>query len=144
METTLNVDCAVMKIITASARGRGMSRSGLIIMLIKRIMNDLPDPGRLGRMVRYQKKRRPEEWHLFHLQLRADDYEFFLDLRKLLKMSISLILAIAVKKYLREILNNSTDNYQYKNYVIIQKLIGRTMSWHLIWGYPPKIQSLLQ
>ena len=99
-------------------------------------MDDVSEPGRLGTMVRYQRRCEPDKWHVFHLQVRMDDYEYFLDLRKLLKMSVSLLLAYAVEKYLdkQKVLN--TDNYWYKNYVIIKETINNTICWKFIWGFP--------
>src|SRR5271157_4741403 len=102
METTINVHSEILDKISIAARARDISRSEMIITLIKKGMIDIADPGRLGNLVRYQKRGRPEDWHVFHIKLRADDYEYLLDLRKLLKMSVSLILAVMVKKYLGE------------------------------------------
>jgi hypothetical protein len=140
METTLNIHGDILEKISLAARSRGISRSEMIILLIKKAMNDISDPARIGRMVQYQKRSRPEDWHTFHVQLRMDDYEYFLDLRKLLKMSVSLILAYVVKKFLNNWMRtNTTDNYQYKNYVVIREFIDNIICWKFIWGYPPSL-----
>ncbi len=143
METTLNLHAATLGRINAAARAKGVTRSALVRMLFKRIMNDLSDPDSIGVVVRYQGRRRPEEWHVFHLQVRPDEYEYFLDLRKLLKMSVSLILAIAVKKYLKVKKVLLTDNYRYKNYTIIKMTTGNIPTWKFIWGYPRTMKKLL-
>ncbi len=144
METTLNIHADILEKINRAARLRCTSRSGMIIVLIKRIMDDVPNSVRFGRMVRYQKRNRPDVWHTVHVQLRMDDYEYLLDLRRLLKMSVSLILAYAVGKYLNGIMEKKeTDNYQYKNYVLIKEVFNGTICWRLIWGYPPDIEKLL-
>ncbi|MBN1495414.1 MAG: hypothetical protein JXA07_01505 [Spirochaetes bacterium] len=145
METTLNIHVRILEKISLAARSRGISRSEMIILLIKKAMDDIPDPARIGRMVRYQKRNMPTEWRTFHVRLRMDDYEFFLDLRKLLKMSVSLILAYAVKKFLDKLVTaNTTDNYQYRNYVVIKEYIDSIVSWRFIWGYPPKIGRIIR
>lgn len=144
METTLNIHAEILQRITLAAQLKGVSRSDVIVTLIKLVMDDIPDPGRFGSMVRYQERSNPEDWHIFHIQLRVDDYEYMLDLRKLLKMSVSLILSYAVSKYLNSILKEAnTDNYRYKNYVIIKDMIDNITYWKFIWGYPPNIARIL-
>jgi hypothetical protein len=144
METTLNINTAIFEKITTAAHLKGISRSKLIIILIKKVMDDIPEPGRFGTLVRYQKKCKPDDWHVFHVRVRMDDYEYLLDLRKLLKMSVSLILSYAVMKFLNKFLNrNNTDNYQYSNYVIIKDMIDNIPYWKLIWGYPPNLEKIL-
>ncbi|MBN2158215.1 MAG: hypothetical protein JW807_02380 [Spirochaetes bacterium] len=145
METTLNVHVDILEPIVSAAKAKGVSRSKMITILIKKAMDDIPNPARMGTMVRYQKRRKPEEQQPVNVQLRVDDYEYFQDLRKLRKMSISLILAYAVKKFLPKILKNkNTDNYRYQNYVVIRETIENITSWRLIWGYPPHIQNYIK
>ena len=144
METTLNVHIDILTKITRAAQIKGISRSDLIILLIKKTMDAISDPVRIGTMVRYQKRMKADDWHTFHIRLRMDDYEYLLDLRKLLKMSVSLILAYAVEKYLGKLIKgNITDNYQYKNYIVIRELIGNIISWRFIWGLPPNLEKLI-
>lgn len=144
METTINIHSDVLEKITLAAKLQKTSRFKLIITLIKETMNDISDPGQFGTLVTYQKRSNPGDWHIFHIQLRMDDYEYLLDLRKLLKMSVSLILSYAVKKYLKKIFScNRTDNYRYRNYVIIKDIIDNIICWKFIWGYPPNIAQIL-
>jgi hypothetical protein len=144
METTLNIHADILEIINRGAQSCCVSRSDMIMLLIKKVMDDVSNSVRFGRMVRYQERCRPDVWHTVHVQLRMDDYEYLLDLRRLLKMSVSLILVYAVRKYLNGIMKKKdTDNYQYKNYVLIKEMFNDTICWRLIWGYPPKIEKLL-
>lgn len=144
LETTLNINSIVLKQITIVAKRSGISRSAVIVYLLKKIMEDIPDPDRLGKMVQYQERRPRGDWHVFHLKLREDEYEYFMDLRKLLKMSVSLILAFAVKKLLHLTAKKIiTDNYTYKNYVLIREMIGNIISWRIFWGFPHNIENLL-
>jgi hypothetical protein len=132
METTLNVHAETLKRISAAARAGGISRSRVIMYLMKRVMEDISKPDYPGRMVRYQKSS-PGDWHIFHLQVKEDDYEYLLDLRRLLKMSVSLILAGAVKKYLDEQKSkNFTDNCLFKDYVLVMDAINGVICWKLI------------
>jgi hypothetical protein len=80
--------------------------------------------------------------------LRPDDYEYFLDLRKLCKMSVSLLLAYCVKKYLvkrhramkKTALLHIGDKNRYRNYVVIRDIYRGVVIWKLFWGFPPGIE----
>ena len=130
--------------INRAALALGMSRSKTIILMLKQVMKNIPDPGRMGRLVQYQPRSSRENWHRFHIQLRIDDYEYLLDLRKLLKMSVSSILAYALEKYGNKvILSKKTDNYRYINYMIMREVIDGIICWRFIWGFPSRIERLL-
>jgi len=140
METTLNIHSDILKRIDTAAKTKGISCSEMIVVLLKKVMNDNGNPPCIGRLVRYQERCKPEHWQVFHVQLRSDEYEYFLDLRKLLKMSVSLILAYAVNKFLgKKIRSCNTDNYQYENYVIMKEYINSIICWKFMWGYPSEI-----
>lgn len=144
METTVNIQVDLFEKITKAARARKISRSKMIILLLEMIM-DKPTPPRLGRLVQYQESRCPEDWHIFHISFMDDEYEYFQDLRKLLKMSVSLLLAIAVKKYIDDpAVIIDTDNYRYKSYLIVKEIVDSITCWRLYWGYPPGIMHHLQ
>ncbi len=144
METTINIHIDVLKIIACAADAKGLSRSKIIHTLLKKVMVKSSEVLRMGRLVQYQEKHPPDEWHTFHIVLREDEYEYFMDLKKLLKMSISLILAIAVKKYISDLLNsNLTDNNRFRNYVIVMETIDSIICWKLYWGYPPEIMDAI-
>jgi hypothetical protein len=151
METTLNIHIDVLRQIADAARIRGVSRSEMIVYLLKKAMDYISNPGRFGTLVRYQERGRPEDWHAFHIKMRPDDYEYMLDLRKLLKMSVSLILARSVRRYIRKkekaefmpLYKNKADKNRYKNYVLIQETVSGVVCWKLLWGFPPNIENHL-
>jgi hypothetical protein len=152
METTLNIHGDVLEKITLAARSWGISRSAMIVFLLKKTMNDISNPGRFGSLVRYQERGGAGERHAFHIRLRVDDYEYLLDLRKLLKMSVSLILAKAVGRYLQKskrtlklyLKKYKTDKNRYRNYVIAREIISNVICWKFIWGFPPDIENFIR
>ncbi len=145
METTLYIQDDILKKITMAAHAGNMSRSELIVVLFKKAMDDVSRPSRFGGMVQYQQRNNREKRKVFHLVLREDDYEYLLDLRKLLKMSVSLILAIVVNKFIGKPAKIIiTDNNRYKNYVIIKEMVGGIICWRFFWGYPPNIETYIQ
>jgi hypothetical protein len=141
METTLNIRIDILELIIRASKTNGIPCSEMILLLIEKVMGDIADPDSIGRMVQYQERRRPEEWHTFHIQLREDMYEYWLDLKKLLKMSVSLILAHAVKKYLGKLVKRvCTDNNRFRSYIIIKELVDDIIIWKLIWGIPCNLE----
>jgi len=133
MKTTINIQINIFEQIVEAAKTHGISSSEMILLLINKIAADIAIPEKIGSLVKYQTRRKPKDWHVFHVQVREDMYEYWLDLRKLLKMSVSLILAIAVKKFLSKPLKIKTsDNYLCKNYIIIKEVIDSVIIWKFI------------
>jgi len=137
IETTINIHSRILEQINCAALKTGKSRNQIIIMLIKKQMDHMQGHIQNGKRIQYQEKADRECWHTIHLQVRPDDYEYFLDLRKLLKMSVSRILAFAVLRYLKKLIQSKiTDNYHYKNYTIHLEIIDGIICWKFLWGFP--------
>jgi hypothetical protein len=144
MQTTLNIRIDILHQINKAANDLGISRSEMIFFLLSRIAGEIGSPGKIGRLVQYQIRRRPEDWHVFHVRVREDMYEYWLDLRKLLKMSVSLILAYAAKKFLGEPTKiKYADNNLCKNYIIAKEVIDSVIVWKFIWGCPPNLSKYI-
>lgn len=144
METTLNIHSNILSKITLAAKTCKKSRSEMIMALIKKMMNDVSKPSRYGAPVQYQERISEGGWKTFHLAVREDDYEYLLDLRKLLKMSVSRILAVAVKKFLGKVVKSKiTDNNRYKNYAIVKEVVDNIICWRFFWGLPPSIGEFI-
>ncbi len=141
METTLNMRIDILEAITRAAKSRGMTRSQMIVFLIKKVMADIPDVLPMGSMVRYQERRKPGDWRVIHVRVSVYEYEYMVDLRKLLKLSVSLICAHAVQKYLKKPLKKClTDNYPFfMNYMLGKEIINNIISWRIVWGFTPDI-----
>ncbi len=144
IETTINIQKQLLEKITYAAQLKGISRIELIILLFKKTMEDAPKHVRHGKRIEYQSRHNHGEWHTFHIQLRPNDYECLLDLRKLFKMSVSLILTYAINKYLDKLMKiKITDNYHYTNYLILKERIDGILCWKLIWGFPRNLKMLI-
>ena len=95
--------------------------------------------------VRYQDHNPNCKWTNLHIFILIRDYEYILDMRKLCKRSVSLLVSIAVVDYLEEVLHDlnleregikSNDNYQFLHYIIIKELINNVICWKIYWGLP--------
>ena len=94
------------------------------------------------RRIRYQERDDGKKWGRIHISLDEAEYELFLDLRRMYKMSLSLLLAVGVKKHLSKIIKKlrclaSTDNYRITSYVICSSKDNTGLqSWKIYWGLP--------
>ncbi|MCP4131671.1 MAG: hypothetical protein GY754_11895 [bacterium] len=78
IKTTINFRVSVLEKINEAAASLGVSRSLVIISLLKRVMNKKDFSLDTARAVQYQyPDPDPDNWHTFHINFREDDYEFF-------------------------------------------------------------------
>lgn len=145
MKTTINMHRDSLKTLAAAAASRGISRSAMAIILLKKEMSGFTGPGDIGTLVRYQKRAKTGDWHKFHIRYRPDEYEYFQDMRRLGKFSVSYILQRAIKKYiLQKRRQDNSDNYPLKNYLIIKDVIDDIVCWTLYWGFPRNIEKIIE
>ncbi len=123
----------------------GRTRTFIIKVLMQRIMSNNQHMIKSNARIKYQSRDNKDNWHRLHLVLNEYEYEYYLDMRKFYKMSVSFILAYAARRYLDEILNEllngskNTDNYYYKNYIFIRKTMNKVICWQIYWGLPQKL-----
>lgn len=134
IETTLNVRDDYCAKIQVAADSLGCSRSEVIIMLLRRVMDD--DSFDIPRNQRVKYQERGLAFKKFHISFSEIDYEFFLNLRMFLKLSLSHILSLAVEKYLNEKMAIKTDKNSYPCYIITKNSMERSVSWQINWGIP--------
>ena len=150
IETTLHVHKNIMDKLDEAAVKTGISRSFIIKLLIQRIMDDGQRMIKSYSRIKYQERDEKENWNQLHIVLNEYEYEYYLDMRNFYKMSVSLILAHAVMRYLNELVNEllhenkSTDNYLYKNYIFMMEIIDGILCWRIFWGIPPQLTVLLR
>jgi hypothetical protein len=144
MKTTINMKKDVLQALTKYAQSRGISRTKMAIILLKKEMSEISTRECMGTLVRYQKRARPGDWQKFHIRFRPDEYEYVQDLRRLSKFSVAYILQRAINKYMSNERNyNEGDNYPYTNYLIIKDIVNNIICWKYYWGYPIGIEKIL-
>ena len=124
---------------------KNISRNEVIKNLLKMIMDNEANHFSFNRSIRYQDSASKEKWRKFHLLLKIDEYEYFIDLRKFFKMSVSAIVAYAANKYFKKIIKSktTTDNYWFQSYILIEETINDVKTWKIFWGFPLKIEEIL-
>jgi hypothetical protein len=142
--TTLHVNKTILDKLDQSSIVIGRSRNSIIKLLIQRVMKDNQRMIKRNSRVRYQAKDLKENWKRINIVFNEYEYEYCLDLRKFLKLSVSLILAYAVLRYLDEILKKgkSTNNYCFCNYIFMRKIIDNVICWQIYWGVPSQLLVL--
>jgi hypothetical protein len=143
--TTLHVHKTILTKLDETAIVIGISRNAIIKLLIQKIMKDNHRMIKVNTRVRYQEKDQKENWKRINIVFNEYEYEYCLDLRKFFKMSVSYILALAVLRYMDEILRKgeSTNNYCFCNYVFTRKITDNVICWQIYWGIPtPTLKNL--
>jgi hypothetical protein len=116
IESTIHIHKSILEKLDTGAEMSRRSRISVIKLLIQRIMKDNKRMIKTYSRIKYQERDVRENWSRVNIVFNEYEYEYCQDLRKFFKMSISLILAYAVRRYLDEILNDllngnkSTDN----------------------------------
>ena len=148
IETTIHIHRNTLDMLERGAAITGRSRTLIIKMLMQRLMRDNQKMLQSHSRIRYQERDLKENWHRLHIVMSEYEYDYFLDMRKLYKMSVSLILAFAVRHYLDEVMNilldkhQITDNYLFRNYLLIKKIIDGVICWQIYWGIPRKLPDI--
>ena len=144
IDTTINISNDCFSKISKAAATSAMSHSEIIVRLMKNFIDITEPQVRCGRSVQYQERRDKGNWSTIHVRFKADEYEYFQDMRKLMKMSISLIISLAADKFLKKLMNKKNiDNYHINNYVILKRTINGIIHWTFIWGFPRNISEYI-
>jgi hypothetical protein len=128
VETTIHMHKNMLEMLNSGAARTGRSRTFIIKILMQRVMDDNNKMLKPCSMIKYQARDEKDNWYRIHLVLNEYEYEYCLDMRKFYKMSVSFILAFAVRRFLDEVVNelidgsNNTDNCFYQNYILIKKI----------------------
>jgi hypothetical protein len=151
IETTININMDILRMIDDVSFKAKYSRTHIIRILMKKIViHDTDTLTKHFSLVKYQKHDKKEKWHAFHITLSPAEYEQFLDMRKVFKMSVSLIVAYAVRKYLKQLVEEltkkitTTDNNGLNNYICSKIDIGGTICWITYWGIPSRFLQKTQ
>jgi len=140
IRTTLNLDADDAALIAGAAETLGVTRSAIVSALANYAGSRAPEQCALWKPVRYQTRRPGERWKKMHVTMRGDEYEYCIDLRKLVKCSFSGIIAHAVNHYLdavMRLIKDDPDNYRYRNYAAMGFILDGVKSWVFYWGIPP-------
>jgi len=92
-------------------------------------------------------RKRGSRWRRLHLVLYEDEYEFFMDVKKVWKMSLAKIIAFCLDEVLYEFLHiideigddDFTDNYRHSGYTFSFYREDDIICCQFYWGPHPEI-----
>jgi histone H3/H4 len=148
IDTTITIAPGVRNAIMEASEMTALRVSSLAAACMKRLMKDYQRHVHLDGRVKYRRRvQAPNNWSRQHVRVSRREYEMFLDLRKVCKVSVSLLFDIAIREHLSEVLNDimnksekCADNYPYQHYIIIGNSSENVVCWRIYWGYPDKLQ----
>ena len=113
IDTTLNVGKENVGILKESAELMNITRNELIVKLISRYMSENKNSMILHKSSDYQKRKGKKYYRAVRVGFEEKFYEKCFDIRRFHKLSLSLILFIAIENYLDDIIKGKgvTDNY---------------------------------
>jgi len=103
--TTVNIRRDIRVRLEAACEATGMSRSGIIVLLLRKVMTEHERLSRDPGSVRYQGRQERHMWRRISVTVKSGDYEYFLDMRRLFRRSVSLLVAYGVGMYLDVVVN---------------------------------------
>ena len=147
IDTTVNMNSETRVRLAAAMEITGAGREELISALLRYVGRCTRVPGDVCRRVRYQERKPGREWRKVHLRLKYDEYEFFSDVRKLFKWSVSYAIAWALSVYFNEIvalIKGKPDKYRYRNYLIKSFSLEGINCFIICWGIPRTIGTIIK
>jgi hypothetical protein len=153
IDTTINIKLNILSKIAEVSAAHGISINKIIAILIHKTLNNCSIKAKLFNAVKYQQTGDDIIWHTLHVSFSEDIYEKALDLRKVLKISVSYIIARAIELYIDQVVESlveaglkpastnqtGTDSY-CKEYVFISSKCNGLLYFTIFWSKPsPKI-----
>ncbi len=148
IRTTVNLREDDALVLQRAAAEAGVTRSRLVSALLRRRAELEKRRVKAWERVRYQERDESANWKKVHVSLRGDEYEFFIDLRKVKKFSVSFLISQAIRELLDDVLKmivGKVDKYYYNGYAFMGMVVGNVTCWLFCWGIPirmPKTTDL--
>jgi len=148
IETTTCISYEHLDIIKYHAKKHKMTLRTFISCLIRFAAQCEKGEIRYFKQLRYR-PRKSGSWKRLHLVLYEDEYEFFMDVKKLWKMSLARVIAFCIDNVLEEFLrflskeeekdDYYTDNYRYSGYSFEISREEGIFYCKVYWGPHPEI-----
>jgi hypothetical protein len=142
IDTTIYINKKLSARLDRCSCVHGISRSKIACLLIDRFVKEKKPPCSLFRSVKYQARDSQHEWETRHIYFSNQMYEQSSDIRKFFKLSVSLLISLAIRLYLDELEKklkgegknrNITDNY-LNAYFCVYNNDNYTHDFHIYWG----------
>jgi hypothetical protein len=113
IRTTINISEETLDALIDASIKLCIPETGVIKLLMMNTHLDNKSDNKYLKMfsiIKYQERDPEIKWFCLHISLTPEEYEHFIDMRKMFKKSVSYIIAFAIQKYLNTILKNHPKN----------------------------------
>ncbi len=148
-ETTTCISIENERILKEICKKYKMSITRVVVLMVKYTSENRRLSLISNRNVKYREKG-TTTWKRIHLQLKPNEYEFLMDVKKIWKMSVAKMIEYCIENILFELEEkvlgkNRTDNYLYNNYHFEIGEEDGIIYCYIYWGLPLKIlQKIIQ
>ncbi len=148
IKTTYMMTKEILMMLKDAEKRTGWSMVDLIIAVMRSAMRHHAKYEREHGRIAYQKRLDNEGMPIPKVRVKVKflerEYDYFNDMRRFFRRSISHVIAIAVLEYLPELVeriesgayDDEVDSYPYKNCAIYDKCIEEATVFHIWWGLP--------
>ncbi|MCP4132769.1 MAG: hypothetical protein GY754_17520 [bacterium] len=154
IDTTIHINVKLLEEVEAAAKqlnlyrakSKQMSRSDIIILLLDKVRERKEISLEMFKQIKYQFRDLACNWKRIHVYPEVEKYETWLDLRKISKRSVSLIIAIAINEHLDQLIKElsstekpgKSDSYP-SDYLFLARGTGGIQKFVIYWGFPEEI-----
>ncbi len=148
IRTTYMMTQEVLLMLKEAEKRTGWTMTDLIISVMRYAMRHHAKYEREHGRIAYQKRLDKDGMPIPKVRVKVKflqrEYDYFNDMRRFFRRSISHVIAIAVLSYLPELVeriessayDEEVDSYPYKNCAIYDKCIEEATVFHIWWGLP--------
>ncbi len=148
IKTTYMMTKEVLLLLKEAEKRTGWAMIDLVIAVMRYVMRHHAkyerEHGRIAYQKRLDKDGIPIPKFRVKVKMLEREYDYFNDMRRFFRRSISHVIAIAVLEYLPILVeriekgeyDEDVDSYPYKNCAIYDKCIEEATVFHIWWGLP--------
>ena len=141
IKSSVNINIGKLSLLENFSEANELSVNKVVALLLRKILEDGKYSARKFRAVKYQDVDPDKNWDTLTVYFEDVDYEFFTDMRKFFKESVSLILSKAIDLFLDTILSEVEEillNYANSDWDIRRDDVETEVIWSVYWIKPGK------
>ena len=141
IKSSVNINIKKLSLLENFSEANELSINEVIVLLLRKILEDGKYSAKKFRAVKYQEVDPDKNWDTLTVYFENVDYEFFTDMRKFFKESVSLLLSKAIDLFLDTILSEVEEillNYANSDWDIRRDDIEMGAIWTIYWIKPGK------
>ncbi len=143
IKSSVNINIGKLSLLENFSEVNELSVSEVVTLLLRKILEDGKYSAKKFHAVKYQEVDPDKNWETQTVYFEDVDYEFFTDMRKFFKESVSLLLSKAIDLFLDTILSEVEEillNYADSDWDIRRDDVEVGAIWIIYWIKPGKHQ----